>query len=579
MGRRMCSSFERDIRMSGHFRTHCTNIMDKQRKLPGIKKASDFITRQLETGQWKRDEKHPPIRQLANMAGISKDTMLKACRMLKQQGLLFAGEQQHATLENGSFATSAGLNEHRLIWQRKRSQFEKDLLSGTFGTGKLPSMKELQFRYKVNFRTMQKIIVSMGESGILDSEKGGRLSFNRATRSQGTRIVFITFMGFISQQSALNKEHNRIARFFESECLRRGMQLEIVEIDFYDSTKTSIALKALVDNDLISGFIIDLWWYTSPGFRRAYLDTLDHCAAFNKPIALLDELANFELPVQFEKKPFIQVFTIEGQKAGERVAGFLIGHGHTSAAFISLAQHELWSERRFEGVARRFSQAGLSGRIHPVVDSFFMPMPAMLSASGLSDAAVRKLLAIGRTPAQAADLERTWEEYNHAPNAQSIITNELKLQLYKNLSSLSHALEQDFDHDFQKDICTSAIITAGKRLFASATQSLFERALAHPQVTAWICATDAVALSALAFLRDQKIKVPDSISVTGFDNDTADALEHRLTTFDFNAMGFVHRMLNFIAHPPRPRGPYRHRIIEVEGIIMERDTTGPAKKR
>jgi hypothetical protein len=37
-------------------------------------------------------------------------------------------------------------------------------------------------------------------------------------------------------------------------------------------------------------------------------------------------------------------------------------------------------------------------------------------------------------------------------------------------------------------------------------------------------------------------------------------------------MGFVNRMLNFIVRPPRPRGHYRHSLIEVESIVVERDT-------
>ena len=62
-----------------------------------------------------------------------------------------------------------------------------------------------------------------------------------------------------------------------------------------------------------------------------------------------------------------------------------------------------------------------------------------------------------------------------------------------------------------------------------------------------------------------------------FDNEPVKAIEQRLTTLDFNAAGFIHRMLNFIARPPRTRGPYQHRPIEVEGIVMIRDTAGPAR--
>jgi hypothetical protein len=54
-------------------------------------------------------------------------------------------------------------------------------------------------------------------------------------------------------------------------------------------------------------------------------------------------------------------------------------------------------------------------------------------------------------------------------------------------------------------------------------------------------------------------------------------LEQRLTTLDFNSKAFVHQILAFILRPPRRKGLYRHVACEVEGMIIERNTTGKAK--
>jgi DNA-binding transcriptional regulator YhcF (GntR family) len=460
--------------------------MNTQKNRPGLLRASDFIIKRIASGYWKQGAKLPAIRLLAAMAGVSKATMAKACEMLKEKQVV-SGDRQHRLQVGNSQSNNTGLiNENTLIWQRKRSLFQKDLLSGKFGTGKLPSTKELEFRYQVNFRTMQKILHALENDGVLQSAKKSYFFSSMQNRTRGTRIIFITFMGFISQQSALNKDHNRIARLFESECIRRGMQLEIVEIDFYDSAKTGTALRAIVDSVQVAGFILDLWWYTSPGFRKSYSDALAHCASFGKPMAILDELAGFDLPVQFEKNPGIQVYTIEGEKAGDRMAGYLAGLGHQSAVFISQVHHQQWSQERFNGIARRFFQCGLAENLHCVSDTFYMPMPAMLSAAGLNDNEVRRLLAIGRTPSQAADLEKTWQEYNLLPEPKTAMGDDIKPQLKKNLTSLATMLDQNFDTDFQTDICTSAIITAGKRQFISCLKALFTRALSLPGVTLWI---------------------------------------------------------------------------------------------
>ena len=95
--------------------------------------------------------------------------------------------------------------------------------------------------------------------------------------------------------------------------------------------------------------------------------------------------------------------------------------------------------------------------------------------------------------------------------------------------------------------------------------------------TCGICANDVTALAALKFLRGRQVRTPGDISVMGFDNAPVVALENRLTTFDFNAMGFIRAMLSFVLRPPKPRGAYRHKTIEIKGIVLERDTTGRAR--
>jgi DNA-binding LacI/PurR family transcriptional regulator len=100
-----------------------------------------------------------------------------------------------------------------------------------------------------------------------------------------------------------------------------------------------------------------------------------------------------------------------------------------------------------------------------------------------------------------------------------------------------------------------------------------------PEVTAWICANDLAGICALDYLGKHRRPVPRTISVAGFDNLSAAAVENRLTSFDFNTAGVIYRALDFIVRPPKPRPGYRHFPIEVEGIVMERNTTGPAVKR
>ncbi|MBD3321582.1 MAG: hypothetical protein GF350_10860 [Chitinivibrionales bacterium] len=73
------------------------------------------------------------------------------------------------------------------------------------------------------------------------------------------------------------------------------------------------------------------------------------------------------------------------------------------------------------------------------------------------------------------------------------------------------------------------------------------------------------------FLNRKKIAVPGRISLIGFD-DTAEALQHHLTSYNFNVEALMRLMLNYIVNTrsvPKKKHP-----VEVDGMIVERATVG-----
>ena len=71
-----------------------------------------------------------------------------------------------------------------------------------------------------------------------------------------------------------------------------GLTIEVREIDLFDPSASRSALMRLSSDDTIAGFILDVWWYDSDSVRTSCLDVLAKLATFNKPVAILDELAN-----------------------------------------------------------------------------------------------------------------------------------------------------------------------------------------------------------------------------------------------------------------------------------------------
>jgi hypothetical protein len=201
----------------------------------------------------------------------------------------------------------------------------------------------------------------------------------------------------------------------------------------------------------------------------------------------------------------------------------------------------------------------------------------ILAASGLDSRNIQKLIALGRTRSQARDLERQWQSFcQGSPSPAEVFRATTDPRTRRNLALLKTILASRADDPFLKR-STDGVLFAAQALGAPMTlRPLFESALDHRQATAWICANDGVALEALPFLEKQGIRVPHDLSVVGFDNLPVRSLEMRLTTLDFNAAGFVHEMLNFISRPGRSQGYVQPPVVEIEGVIVERGTTGTA---
>jgi DNA-binding LacI/PurR family transcriptional regulator/DNA-binding transcriptional regulator YhcF (GntR family) len=540
-------------------------------KASALTSAAAFITNYLSSETAKPGHQLPPVRKLAHMSGISKTTMARAVSSLIQKKAIDPASYNHKTASISSESIMP-INRHRI-----RDQVERDIISGHFGlAGKLPLLKELQSRYGVCFRTMRRILGELEKDGIVKSSGKGYMLPGTAAKTLREYIVFITCKGHYSQGSALNHQHNRIVNLFENECMRFGIQLEIVEMDFYDSAESRRAALALKNSEHLLGIVLDVWWYDPPDYQRSYLDVLARVAGFKKPLAILDEISNFNLPTEYEGNSRLQVYRIQGKKAGEQMARYLLGLGHQSVVYISSLHQAAWSHDRYDGVLAQFSRAGFGAGVHICGDEYHLPLEFLLAASGLTDTEVGRIIAAGRTISQAKDLTKNWQEFKK--QAPDKITGDMQIDAYFRVSfkAVANIMQSDIDPAILGEIGDAALSAIGAQAFGYSLRPLLQQAIQYHNATAWICATDWTALSAKRFLGERHIQVPEQISIVGFDNIPVEALEHRLTTFDFNAMGFIRRMLNFIVRPPKPRGPYRHAIIEVEGTIMQRDTAGKA---
>jgi LacI family transcriptional regulator, galactose operon repressor len=98
------------------------------------------------------------------------------------------------------------------------------------------------------------------------------------------------------------------------------------------------------------------------------------------------------------------------------------------------------------------------------------------------------------------------------------------------------------------------------------------------QPTAIVCVNDVVAIGVLKELRERGIKVPNEISVTGFDNiDFAEACSPALTTVDISRERIAECLFQSLDRPLGSITGVREIVIDPQLVL--RESTGPALTR
>jgi DNA-binding transcriptional regulator YhcF (GntR family) len=411
--------------------------MNPDRSYPAIQKAINFVKDNLEKETWRPGECLPSTRKLAVIAGVSAATMIRAVAELKSENLINGVERGRIRAGSELPGHIPSAEPQNSVWRMKRAAVEQDILSGVYAHEKwLPSFKELQVRYGACFRTMRKILRSMMDDNVVQL-RGKRYEFqNLSARSSLRRIVFITYRISPMPSSALNQGQYRILGMFEQECLRRGIKLEVLEIDFYNAVETrQAALRPEISAPGL-GYIMDLLWTRGDEFQRSHIDFLARLAGMQRPVALLDETGDFALPLPFNENPLFQVFRIEGKRAGGRVARLLLGMGHRSVAYISTSHNALYSRLRLEGVVEQYSKAGCTAGVRPVINERMdHVLLYILTVTGFDDALIRRILSVDRTERQAEDLFNEFIRFRAGGPTQMLTRDDARI-IRKNLAGI-----------------------------------------------------------------------------------------------------------------------------------------------
>jgi DNA-binding LacI/PurR family transcriptional regulator len=99
-----------------------------------------------------------------------------------------------------------------------------------------------------------------------------------------------------------------------------------------------------------------------------------------------------------------------------------------------------------------------------------------------------------------------------------------------------------------------------------------EQLLQRRDIAAWVCASDTLACLCRRILDRMKVRVPDDVSLVGFD-DTFQAHAAGITSYNFNRASVARAMVDFVLQPRwlhLHRG--RKRVVEINGYITQRSS-------
>jgi DNA-binding transcriptional regulator YhcF (GntR family)/DNA-binding LacI/PurR family transcriptional regulator len=492
---------------------------------PALTRAIAHVTAAVAERGETEGSRLPPLRLLAHDAGVSILTMWKAVRKLGGQGIV-AVRHGSGIFRGPSLPKKPPSDNPRTPkWQSLRSRMMREIAYGNLHNREfIPSFKELSRGYGCAYRPLRRALGELERDGILTPHKR-TYRIRRFCASHATiSIVFMYDKGIETRYEWRGYRHriDEFIRVLETECVTRNIRLETRTID-----NGIIDLRPLRSTDA-QGLLV---WGAGGAPLVSHCDALlPEFQRFGRPIVLFDDIGGMEIPEAFAGIKNLYRAVVDDFEAGRQVAGFLLDSGHRHAAFFSNHHDAEWSRNRLGGMQSIYAMLdSASASCTAYVDSFFAartslrayPFKAQTRAlNAISEAAVKTLTS-------GFDRQRVY-----------LVTQELR---------------QYYEMRF-------------------AMNSLLKQAMVRPEISAWVCADDDIAVHAvLPFLARHRIKVPNKVSVLSFNNSVEIAWQAGVSSYDFAlsklALRIIDVLLNPESHDPKV-------LLESKGMVVERGTTG-----
>jgi DNA-binding LacI/PurR family transcriptional regulator/DNA-binding transcriptional regulator YhcF (GntR family) len=533
---------------------------------PAVQKSLAYVRGEIKGGAWSLGDRLPPIRVLARQAQVSAAAMCEALGVLKAESLVSIVKNRGAYLGNPPADGRGGYQAARpgesQRWQRLKIQIEKDIFNGQFAPGEaMPSLRDLQKAYAVSYKTLRKAMEAIASEAVVVPHKKTYM-VPHLRRAHGTLV-------FISAPEAATKiicGGYPITEFLSTLRREGGKSMINVAVVPFDPERRRAVfgnqLAALREKHSVVGYI--LWASHLPERKlEQALQTLREAvrpesrplegaplrpadgkpAGLDKPVAVVDTTWDMAVTNALHHQADLagwafRTFTVAGIAGGRQVGQYLLKLGHRKVAFLSYCHKEIWSQYRFRGLLQSFQGAGFGEGVRKFVieevDDRFHALPG------------------------PEDLE----EFRKRADGFLTAAQTAGLGYYA-----SYAFEQ---------MSGSVWNYIHQVKMAARVDPILAAAVLEPGLTACVGANDRMALLARDHFSKRGMRIPRDMSVIGFD-DSKGATDNDLSSYSFTFSEIARKILAYVLSPRQRVQMQEGNVVECEGLLIERGSSGPAR--
>lgn len=522
-----------------------SSVPDARSLPPRAHDAAAFVLAGVKSGRFPPGALLPSLRRLASEARVSFVTMWKAVAWLRAQGHLTgrAGQIPRVAQAPGGDAQVGAAD--RLGYDavasdpggaagRLAGRLRRDILDGRFALGaRLPLMKQLEHQYRCTGRTLRRVLGELCADGTVEPIGRGYAVRSLTVRGSRAAVALLAFHEYVDQYYlGMPKGHDYI-RDGELHAAHAGVRLLVEPFRHVRSDILAVAPDSRLFTGRtaaeIQGYIYVL---SDPNNND---DLLRRIVRTKKPLTVLEQCGQWVLPPWLRTYPVRVIPVGVSAEPGREIGRFLIHAGHRKIAYVSPFHPTPWSSNRMAGLTAAFAQAGHAQGVAPLC------LDLLGWASSFED-----------FKGKAAEATKVRIEL---PKGHDLGASGVDFQ----------SLETYLRDKVEGTVVMRAVL-----------RSVFERALADKSITAWVAANDQVAVAALDFLREHRVRVPEDISLVSFD-DSFLASANQITSYNFNMSAIMGEAFRHCLRRAPAGGSGRASVVHVRGVIVDRGTGGPAR--